>query len=85
MRDFRDAKIMAQTLRAVLAAKGLKITIGESLELVAKGFGAADWNTLSAAIRAAEAEPEAPERPERRRPRRKRASPFIPSHSLRGA
>jgi Glyoxalase superfamily protein/Clp amino terminal domain, pathogenicity island component len=52
MRDFRDAKVMARTLRAALAAKGLKITIGQSLELIAEAFGAADWNTLAAAIRA---------------------------------
>jgi hypothetical protein len=56
MRDFRDAKAMAQTIRAALTAKGLKITIAESLELIAKAFGSADWNTLSAAIKAAEAE-----------------------------
>ena len=53
MRDFRDAKSMAQTIRAGLAAKGLKITISESLELTAKALGASDWNTLSAAIKAA--------------------------------
>ena len=52
MRDFRDAKAMARTLRAALAAKGLKITISQSLELIAKAFGVADWNTLSAAVRA---------------------------------
>jgi Glyoxalase superfamily protein/Clp amino terminal domain, pathogenicity island component len=52
MRDFRDAKAMAHTLRAALAAKDLKITTSQSLELIAKAFGAADWNTLSAAIRA---------------------------------
>jgi hypothetical protein len=52
MRDFRDAKAMAHTLRAALAAKGLKITISESLELIAQAFGVADWNTLAAAIRA---------------------------------
>lgn len=51
MRDFRDAKAMARTLRAALAAKGLKITISQSLELIAELFGAADWNTLAAAIR----------------------------------
>jgi hypothetical protein len=51
MRDFRDAKAMARTLRATLAAKGLKITISQSLELIAKAFGVADWNTLAAAIR----------------------------------
>ena len=60
MRDFRDAKPMAQTIRAALAAKGHKITIAESLELVARAFGAADWNTLSAAIRSAEQQPAEP-------------------------
>ncbi len=59
MRDFRDAKAMAHTIRAALAAKGVKITIAESLELTAKAFGAADWNTLSAAIKAGEPETEA--------------------------
>jgi len=53
MRDVRHAKAMAGTLRAALAAKGLKISVSESLELIAKAFGAADWNTLSAAVRAA--------------------------------
>jgi hypothetical protein len=51
MRDFRDAKAMAKSLRAALAAKGLNITISQSLELIAKAFGVADWNTLAAAIR----------------------------------
>jgi hypothetical protein len=64
MRDFRDAKAMAQTIRATLAAKGKKITISESLELIAKAFGAADWNTIAAAIKTAEAEP----KPEPARP-----------------
>lgn len=57
MRDFRDAKAMAQTIRAALAAKGHKISIADSLELIARAFGAADWNTLSAAIKTAENEP----------------------------
>ena len=52
MRDFRDAKAMARTLRAALAAKGLKITISQGLELIAEIFGEVDWNTLAAAIRA---------------------------------
>jgi glyoxalase superfamily protein/ClpA/ClpB-like protein len=52
MRDFRDAKAMARTLRAALAAKDIKITVGQSLELIAEAFGMADWNTLAAAIRA---------------------------------
>jgi hypothetical protein len=50
MRDFRDAKVMARTLRAALAAKGLRITNSQSLEFIAEMFGAADWNTLAAAI-----------------------------------
>ena len=49
MRDFRNAKAMAQALRAALAAKDLKITISQNLELVAE-FGVADWNTLAAKI-----------------------------------
>jgi hypothetical protein len=58
MRDFRDAKAMARTLRAALAAKGFKLTSSESLELIAEAFGAADWNTLAAAIRAAAPRPQ---------------------------
>ncbi len=50
MRDFRDAKAMAHTLRAALATKGHKVTNSESLELIAEVFGVADWNTLSASI-----------------------------------
>ena len=57
MRDYRDAKAMAQSIRAGLADRGLKINISGSLQLIANAFGAADWNTLSAAIKAAESEP----------------------------
>ena len=52
MRDFRDAKAMARTLRAALAAKGATISNSEALELVAKMLGERDWNTLAAAIEA---------------------------------
>jgi ATP-dependent Clp protease ATP-binding subunit ClpA len=51
MRDFRDAKVMARTLRAALTAKGLKISVSQSHDLIAEIFGVADWNTLAAAIR----------------------------------
>jgi len=51
MRDYRDAKAMAQSLRADLAAQGFKVTVSQSLELIAHAFGVADWNTLAAAIR----------------------------------
>jgi hypothetical protein len=60
MRDFRDAKAMAHTLRAALAARDIKITNSQSLELIAEAFGVADWNTLSAAIRAAAEPPNLP-------------------------
>jgi len=57
MRDYRDAKAMARSIRSELAARGFKITIGGSLDLIARAFGAADWNTLAAAIKTTESEP----------------------------
>jgi hypothetical protein len=51
MRDFRNAKAMAQTLRAGLAAKSVKISVSQSLELVSEMLGVTDWNTLAAIIR----------------------------------
>src|ERR1700730_7292719 len=69
MRDFRDAKAMARTLRASLAAKGLKITISPRLDLIAEVFGVGDWNTLAAAIRPeAASPPPTAERPPESRP-----------------
>jgi len=50
MRDFRDAKAMARTLREALTAKGMTVSNSETLELVARILGARDWNTLAAAI-----------------------------------
>ena len=50
MRDFRDAKAMARTLREALAAKGVNISNSEALEMAARMLGERDWNTLSAAI-----------------------------------
>jgi hypothetical protein len=50
MRDFRDAKAMAHTLREVLNTKSVPITHTESLELVAKILGFQDWNVLAARI-----------------------------------
>ena len=55
MRDFRDAKVMAHSLRDALKAKTLRakameITHSESLELIAKTFGYENWNILSAKI-----------------------------------
>ena len=59
MRDFRDAKAMARTLREALAAKGVNISNSEALELVAKMLGERDWNTLAAAIDASRLREEA--------------------------
>jgi hypothetical protein len=50
MRDFRDAKAMARSLRDALKAKSVETTHGESLELIAKAFGQENWNVLSAKI-----------------------------------
>src|SRR5437764_11465346 len=52
MRDFRDAKAMAQTLRESLTTKTVNISHSESLELVSRMLGVADWNTLSALLQA---------------------------------
>jgi len=55
MRDFRDAKTMAKTLRAELERHGLAApTHSQSLEIVARQFGFADWNVLAAKLTAAE-------------------------------
>ncbi|SDT48416.1 LON peptidase substrate-binding domain-containing protein [Bradyrhizobium canariense] len=54
MRDFRDAKAMAQTLREALKTKSVSLSHSESLELVAKTFGFPDWNFLAARIQASQ-------------------------------
>jgi len=53
MRDFRDAKAMARTLRNALQANAVEITHSECLELIAKAFGCDNWNVLSARIEGA--------------------------------
>ncbi|MEY9107151.1 ATP-dependent Lon protease [Bradyrhizobium yuanmingense] len=50
MRDFRDARAMAHTLRESLTTKAVNISHSESLELVSRMLGVADWNTLSAML-----------------------------------
>ena len=54
MRDFRDAKAMARSLRDALNAKAVQTTHSEALELIAKAFGYENWNILSAKIDAAQ-------------------------------
>jgi len=57
MRDFRDAKAMAHSLREALAAKDLRVSNSESHELISKALGVSDWNTLSAAIQSGVPQP----------------------------
>jgi ATP-dependent Lon protease len=57
MRDFRDAKSMAQTLRESLTTKAVTISHSESLELVSKMLGVSDWNTLAALLQTERREP----------------------------
>ena len=63
MRDFRDAKSMAQTLRESLSTKAVTISHSESLELVSRMLGVADWNTLSALLQTERREGELPVAP----------------------
>jgi hypothetical protein len=53
MRDFRDAKAMAHTLRDALKAKAVETSHSECLELIAKAFGYDNWNILSAKVETA--------------------------------
>ena len=52
MRDYRDAKAMAQSLRQSLTHDKLTVTHSRSLELVAQAFGLDNWNILAARIEA---------------------------------
>lgn len=54
MRDFRDAKAMAQTLSEALSAKSISLSHSESLELIAKILGLRGWNVLAARIQASQ-------------------------------
>lgn len=50
MRTYKDAKTMAKSLRGSLAARNVLLSHSKCLEIVAKQFGFADWNTLSAKL-----------------------------------
>jgi hypothetical protein len=52
MRDFRDAKAMATSLRQALNDQSITLTHSQSLELMAKAFGLDNWNILAAKIEA---------------------------------
>src|SRR5262245_51728312 len=53
MRTYKDAKAMAKSLRDALAARSIPLSHSGCLEIVAKQFGFADWNTLAAKLQAA--------------------------------
>ncbi|HEY5412131.1 MAG TPA: LON peptidase substrate-binding domain-containing protein [Caulobacteraceae bacterium] len=59
MRDFRNAKAMARTLKEDLAQRSFPIGHSDSLELVARLLGCKNWQTLAAAIEAGESQPAA--------------------------
>jgi len=50
MRDHRDAKAMAKSLREALAEMDTDINHSQALEIVARQFGLANWNILSAQL-----------------------------------
>lgn len=50
MHTYKDAKTMAKSLRDSLAAKRVSLSHSECLEVVARQFGFADWNTLAAKL-----------------------------------
>jgi hypothetical protein len=50
MHSFVDAKLMAKALRQALLQRKIELPHSDCLELVARQFGLANWNTLSALI-----------------------------------
>jgi predicted enzyme related to lactoylglutathione lyase len=50
MRTYKDAKAMAKSLRESLAARSISLSHSECLEIVARQFGFAEWNMLSAKL-----------------------------------
>lgn len=50
MRTHLDAKAMAKAMREALATSDIDIPHSQALEIVAKQFGLASWNVLSAKI-----------------------------------
>lgn len=50
MRSFRDAKLMAKTLRQEMSESGLELSHSAALEIVSRQFGFASWNVLAARL-----------------------------------
>ncbi|NTG64729.1 glyoxalase superfamily protein [Rhizobium rhizogenes] len=58
MNSFLESKAMAKALRLSLAERNVELSHSTCLELVARQFGFADWNVLSARIAAIKAKQE---------------------------
>lgn len=58
MRTYQDAKTIAKSLRASLAARGVALGHGECLEIVAQQFGFVEWNVLAAKLASESARPD---------------------------
>ena len=54
MSTHNEAKAMVKFLRAAMAERNISLRHSECLEIVARQFGYADWNTLSATLPAEE-------------------------------
>ena len=54
MKTIHDAKAMAKAMREALAGMAIAISHSQALEAVARQFGAANWNIMSAKIAAGE-------------------------------
>jgi hypothetical protein len=61
MLHFSDSKTMAKVLRKALAERQIDVSHSDSLELVARQFGFANWNMLSARIDVDETAPRLPD------------------------
>ncbi len=82
MRDFRDAKAMAQTLRDALKVKSISVSHSESLELVAKTLGFHDWNVLSATIQSSSPMAAPPDKTSARLPGANTVIPIAPMRDV---
>ena len=60
----KDAKTMAKSLRDALADRNVSLSHSTCLEIVARQFGFADWNTLSAKLPAEEGRRVRPQDPD---------------------
>src|SRR5262252_66813 len=54
MLTHKDAKMMARSLRDALGNRNVVLSHSDCLEIVARQFGLADWNTLAAKLPAEE-------------------------------